>query len=489
MYKFVPMKNTSAKKLQKAIALGVTVIATLAVGALAQQGRAGNLGDVTVTLSNSRPSFSGEVGSGNNVGSTVLTIDNSGPPSANTNQLVIGDILYFSTVSGNDYSVVEILDSETVRLDDPLQSGDQTAAVPIYDPQVTTISVAFTTVTAILDGSFEILIPIAAANNNDGAPDQGGFDIGNFVAGDVTCPGNAGNHAFGSAAVTTTTLGGNDYVQVTCPYTGAGSIGEDFTIAMDDLVNPAPQPLHASGTADPYTITIRHLDTNDNVIDSTGASVGIIEAVRVTATVEPQLNFDIIGINDSTSVCGVSTDVTTTPYAVPFGDLSLSAFADAAQTLQVSTNGSGGYVVTAIANDQLSKNGQGCTNTDPVTNTDTDCIQDARGDTSTMTHAVVDEFSNVASKGFAYSLVQNSVTGNTTVDFQYNNSTGGCTGAGWCGKQFADLQGQESPQSLFYSTTVSDNESVDVCYRVIPDTSTEAGDYSNFIIYTATATF
>ncbi len=483
------MKNLAAKKLQKAIALGIAIATTFAVGMFAQQSRAGNLNDVTVTLSNSRPSFSGEVGAGNNIGSTVLTIETSGPPSDNTDQLAIDDTLLFGTVNGNDYDVVEILNSSTVRLDTALQSGDATAAVPIYDPQATTVSVAFTTVTAILDGSFEILIPIAASDNNDGAPDQGGFDIGNFSDGDVTCPGPAGNHTFGSPTVNTVNLGSDNYVQVTCPYTGNGSIGQAFTITMDNLINPAPQSLHSSGTADPYTITIRHLDTNDNVIDSTGASVGIIEAVRVTATVEPQLNFEIIGINDSTSVCGVSTDVTTTPYAVPFGNLLLSDFSDAAQTLQVSTNGSGGYVVTAIANDQLSKDGQGCTNPDPTTDTDTDCIQDARGDTDTMTHAVVDEFSNTDSKGFAYSLVPNDVTGNTTVSFQYNGLTGNCTGAGWCGKQFADFQASESPQSLFSSTTVSDNERVDVCYRVIPDTSTEAGDYSNFIIYTATATF
>ncbi|PIW06847.1 hypothetical protein COW38_04085, partial [Candidatus Collierbacteria bacterium CG17_big_fil_post_rev_8_21_14_2_50_45_7] len=87
--------------------------------------------------------------------------------------------------------------------------------------------------------------------------------------------------------------------------------------------------------------------------------------------------------------CGVSTSVTTTAVAVPFGTMALNTFKNAAHLLTVSTNGTAGYVVTTSENDQLGKDGGTTPN-----------ILDSLGNGGAMTESASAEWTTTTINGF-----------------------------------------------------------------------------------------
>ena len=216
----------------------------------------------------------------------------------------------------------------------------------------------------------------------------------------------------GTASASAITVSGADYHAFECAYSGAGGVTNDFdgglvaggndhdAITIAGIINPSPESDHVVGASDDQTIIVQHFDSAFAVQDTTTVAVGEIEAVKVTATIDPSISFTIAAVNSAVSSCGVDTDVTTTTSSVPFGTLSLSAFIDASQTLTVSTNAANGYAVTAKENDQLGLAGAACTGD----NTGSNCIRDTAGDTTTMTHIVTDEWVSTSTKGFAYSI-------------------------------------------------------------------------------------
>ena len=296
----------------------------------------------------------------------------------------------------------------------------------------------------------------------------------------------------GTASASAITINSVDYHAFECAYSGAGASGSAFNgttngaITIASLINPAPKTAHTTGTADTYNIVIQHFNSSFVVQDTTTVVIGVIEAVKVTATVPPQITFQIFGVASGTSTaCGVTTDSTTTAAAVPFGTVSISAFNEAAQGLSVSTNAVGGFAVTTIENDQLGKDGGACAG-DPTITSNTSCIADARGDTATMADGTGDEWVSTSNKGFAYAL--HDVNSTTTEAIAYNATTGGCDGV-FCARQFADAENSGTAQTIFSATGPADNQNLYVCYRLIPGTITAAGDYENYLTYTATATF
>lgn len=454
-------------------------------------GYSAELSSVSVTMSNPRPSFVGALAAGNTVGSNLVTINTTAGsyPSTSSAQLVEGDVLAIGNgATLHSYTVASTSSLAVIETTAALVSGDSDTGDSVIGTQSATLDARFTTSTAVPNGKFQVLVPAVTTNalSNDGIPDQGLFD--NSVAGPtVTCPASVANYSFTAtvSAVSSVTINGVDYHSYTCTYAGTGEVGTVFNgsafnghtrqIRIAGLINPAPISSHTSGTADAYSVIVRHLTGADVVVDTTVTKVGVIEAVRVTASISPQLSFKIIGLAAGTSACGNTTSVTTSPTAVPFGDLSITAFTDAAQAMSISTNAAGGYAVTAIENDQLGRNGVACAG-DPTTNAS--CIQDARP--GTMSDTVNSDWSSTASVGFGYSL--HDVNGTTTEAFAYGAST-------FSAKQFADAEAGQSAVNIFSDTTVAANDNIYVCYRVIPDVTNAAGFYENYITYTATATF
>lgn len=452
------------------------------------------LDTVSVTISNSRPSFRGGLNGAHSSGVSILTIDGTQNAFASTSsaQLMQGDTVTVGTAGTMEVDIVVASTSSltTINLTTALASG-KLDNDEVISTQSADLTVRFKTNSAITDGKFRILVPAFADDNldSDGIPDAGFFDAGGATAATITAPASPpAGYTFDACTVSRTTLNSLDYHTFTCPYTGAGAVDSDFGTAnsayfvINDLINPAPKTSHTTGTADTYSVIVQHLDGSDNVMDYTTTKIGVIEAVKVSATVDPSISFRIIGVNSGSSVCGNTTDVTTTPASVPFGILDIANFVDAAQALSVTTNAVSGYVVTTIENDQLGRNGGTCTGD----NQGTTCIRDSGGDTSTMSHTVTDEWVSTNSKGFAYSLHDSNST--TTEAFAYTSTDNGCDGV-FCAKQFADAENTQAAQTIFSDSGPSDNDNLYVCYRIIPDVTTAAGYYENYITYTATGTF
>lgn len=451
-----------------------------------------NLTSVSVTTTNSRPSFRGALTAGNTAGSSIAIINTTPNSYASTSsaQLVEGDVLRIGSAGTlRAYTVASTSSESTINLTAALLAGDADSGDDVISTASATLNVRFTTVSAITDGTFRVLIPsISGSASQDGIPDGGAFDYGTATP-TVTCPANFTGYTFsaGASSANAVTINGTTYHSYSCAYTGAGAVGTAFNgsshdyVSIAGILNPAPASGHSTGTADTYSVIVQHLDSGSNVIDSTTVKIGVVEAVKVTAYVAPQINFRLIGLPAATSACGMTTSVTTTAATVPFGDLTIGVFKTAAQALSVSTNASGGYVVTAQENDQLGRNGAACTG-DPTTASNGNCIQDVRGDTAAASDTVSDEWVSTSQPGFGYSLQD--VNATVTEAFAYNESA-----RTFSARQFADAENSGTPQTIFSDTTVASNDNIYVCYKIMPDATTAAGNYENYLTYTATATF
>jgi len=463
------MRNKS-----RLVLLGLMVAAAFFVGRPCELDSA-NLTSAKDTLETSRLSFDGKNASALTANSTVIKVATSGAPSVSTANLFPGDTIVYTGTS-NTYTVDQIISTTQFTVTAGLASADADSGDEFVVRRTATHTVSFTTASAIPDGAIKVRIKAGASTNNDGNPDQDGWDFHSISDTDVTCPSDvAGYYDFvsGTATVSGGTGCAAGYHCFECRYSGPGKVGQALSMTIGGttkLVNPAPASAHSEGTADTYSVIIDNLDSSDTAIDSTTVKVAVIESVRVTATVDPTINFSISGLGVGTTACGVATDVTTTASTVPFGSLSINSFTNAAQQLEVSTNADNGYVVTALENDQLSR-----------VDDSTVEIADTPGDTSTASESVSDEWSSTSTKGFGYSL-QN-VDANS-VAFYYNESS-----RTFSARQFAATADSESPQTIFSSSTVADAEDAYVCYRAIVSATQEAGTYWNAITYRATATF
>ncbi len=434
-----------------------------------------NLTSVADTLSTSRLSYYDALTSLHTLGTTLISV-------TSTANLFTGDTTMIGdTTTATSYTVDDIYSTTqfttTAGLDaTDIQSGDVVIAT-----RSATHTVTMTTATAIPNGAIRVLIPSGTNANNDGIPNNDGFDYG-VTAPSLTAPTGGGVTSWETATATasagTGCTAGNHCFEAR--YNGTNSVNAALTFTIggtNKLINPSPASGHAAGSADTYTVTIQHLaDRTQNyaVIDSTTVKIAVIESVRVTATVDPTITFTVAAVGVGTTSCGVPATITTTATAVPFGTMALNTFKNLAQTLTVSTNAVGGYAVTTIENDQLGKDGGTAT-----------FIADATGD-GAMTHETKDDWHTATQNGFGYSLHNSDAA---AIVFQYSDTDGSCATGTFCAKQFAATADADTAQSLFSSTTVANAENANVCYRLTVGATQAAGDYENNITYTATATF
>lgn len=461
------------------LVIGLTWIAYL------NKPQAANLTSVSVTMDNSRVSYRGRV-SGTPGSDTIMdividpAITNyaANPNTEITDALKITDSLTFTTSGAR--TIADIIDTNTIVINSAIATTNET----FYLAETTALEVVFDTNTNITAGYFQVLVPAigTSATSADGIPDQAYFDFGTSGP-TVTCSRTGGSHTFGTSTATAGQTGGilpAGYWHVyTCPYTTGGT-GGTITIGIPTIINPAPAAAHVTGIADTYEVIVRNVRTSDNaVIDSTTVKIGAIEAVRVSATVVPSLTFEIIGEGSGATRCGQTTDVTTTGSSVPFGEINTGDFKYASQELKVTTNALSGAVVTAIANDQLGRNGGVCdgdtynSGANPF-----ECIWDAN--VTNMSHTVEQNWTVITETGFGYSI-QN-------IDSDDPAFTWG-SGGQFIARHFPDLESSQDPEPIFGALTPTNSDSIYACYRIIADALTAAGDYYNYITYTATATF
>lgn len=444
-----------------------------------------NLTDVSDSLSNNRLSFRGELEGNVSAGGAVINLDTTPEDSANTSTGSASLMVNESLQVGGDNPAVAIktIDSSTRVV---LSSGLTNAAsdgVLVVATSSAVHTVSFTPVSVIDGGAFRVLIPAASAGANDGYPDKTGFDFTTSTP-TVSCTGGGGNMTFetGTASASAVTIGSVDYHSFECRYTGTGASPGAATMSIGTpagakLINPSPSSTtRYPGEADTYTFRVRHLygpTQSYATVDETLGKIGVVEAVRVTATVSPTLTFQITGRAANSTSCGKTTptDVGTTYNSVPFGtSVSVTSFADLAQQLLVSTNAAAGYVVTASESAALTAYNISGTPTIPNTTCDST--------TCAYTDASGSEWNTTTSKGFGYSLQD--VAGDcVAAGLEYNNG-----GATFNARPFGTVG-----QSIMTASAPVDSDMAYVCYRIIVSGTQQAGDYENYVIYIATATF
>lgn len=492
--------------------LVVVVMAALFLGyfSVSDSVQSADLDSVQVIMTQPRYSFMGSLDGAHSAGDTKIDIDaSSGKPSISAINLFEGD-----TVAIGDNTSETVLSADSDDTYFVLSNGLNAGASDgdnIIATRSGTLKVRFTTKSNVTDGRFRVLVPASTGGDGaDGLPDNDGFDGTDDFATNVTltCPDpddSTGYTTFSDSKNAEQTVGSGVYHEFICDYTGAGgalafdgSDGDSDThtreIKIAGLINPAPDDTTA-GNADRYDIPVKHETGAGTLVDGTTAAVAVIESVRITAEVAPQLTFAITGVSSGTNVCDIaSTSVTTTATEVELGSLLTSSFRSAAQLLEVSTNATGGYSVTAIADDQLRRPSTTCLldgDADSDGTGDTGCIPDAVGDGDAMTASNSEDWASTSKKGLGYTLQAGSGSNApASIAFEYNNGGGSCASDTNCYRQFADLQVSEDPVELFSSTAAAEAEQAYVCYKAIVSSQQEAAsDYTTQVTYRATPTF
>lgn len=462
-----------------------------------------NMTVVKDTLETSRLSFDAQNSGVQTSGSSVIKINASGPSITTANLFPNDTIKYVST--GASYVVDQIIDGDEFSITSTLGTGDTGDTSRLVVNRTAYHTVTFTTVSAISNGSFIVKIKAGASNSNDTYPDQDGFDFNSMNVGgtgpttNITCPGDVSGFQFGTGDQKTATASGGalctaGYHCFECRYAGTGASGTALSLTVGgttEALNPGPASGHTEGTADTYAFVVENLDANRTVVDSTTGRLAVVESVRVTATVDPRIDFALTAVSIGTTYCGVPAKAASTATAVPFGSLNLAAFNNMHQQLSAVTNALGGYVVTAVEDDQSSIEG------DHVTEiADSDC--DGGGDTCNESTTAGDWVTDNTTSGFGFSIEDNDAskvafeydaTDCSGANFTADVNCSACAGA-YCAMKFPAASEAETPLTLFKNTsTPTATEDIYVCYRMSVSTVQPAGDYENNITYRATATF
>jgi hypothetical protein len=455
------------------------------------------LTSASVTLSNSRLSYYAKVSGAHSIADTTILIQGSSNADNNTNHLFPNDTV--SIGSNANSTVGSIIDGTNFAIatgiTNQLANGDA-----VYATQSGTVTIAFTLNNDIpANGYIRVTIPDPASGGNDGAPDTAataaanGWDLNSIAAADVTVSGGTG---CSWNATETITAGSGSGHTIDATTTGACTAGT-ITMTIDSspgLINPAPVTSgHTQGTADTYQWTIGTYDGDPagagQQIDTVDVSVSPIEAVLVSATIDETLSFSVTAVtadSGTTGTCGITRTASSpdsTAYSIPWGTISstyLAATHNTSQLLAVSTNADGGYAVTAIANDQMGKDGVTCTGD---VGEAANCIPDTACGASACAHDTLKDWGSdpTSYPGLGYSLEE--VTA-SEASFEYND-----TAATFNAKQFADEENSQAAQTIMTNAGPVDTSQVYICYRIDVTATQPAGYYFNKVRYTATATF
>ncbi|MEN9327384.1 MAG: hypothetical protein RI947_192 [Candidatus Parcubacteria bacterium] len=498
------MKYTGMKRLLLLILVFVVAFCSVLPQSSSLQVHAGTLTGAKDTLSNSRFSFRGHVGSGIASGGTTVTIAASSNPDNDLLNLFPRDVVCFADeglngcASNTSYTIATIpsQSGQTMALASALTTALDTSNI-VISTQSAIHTVTFTTASAVNSGSVRVIIPAFTTSSTttiDGFPDFGssvsgsGFDL-NGINGSpgtyITCAG--GSVTWGTPTVTLPGSSGSGDHEVNCPFTGTLNSSTSVSITVGTsgkkVINPAPITSgHTRGTSDVYTITIRELDGSSNVIDTADVKVAPVEGVLVSATVDTSLTFSITGVDTtSTSTCGrtasASTGAASTSTTVPFHTITSSDTAyNMAQLLTVSTNSTSGYGVTVEENAALSIDGLGVTTIANTSCGATPCTSGGIADPTPRDWITYGTY-----RGFGYSL--ENVSG-SDAKFQYSDSSRTFNAA-----PFYVTGASTGPPAVMSNGGSVSSSQVRVCYQIVVSGTQTAGYYLNKLTYIATPNF
>lgn len=235
------------------------------------------------------------------------------------------------------------------------RSGSDVLTVPITAKH----TVQFAPSTYIpASGALEIIFPVGNTTNA-ASPSASGFSFNALATGNISISGAA-------CSVSWTITPASGLVkcsQITSAVTAGTTVTVTIGSSTPALINPTKGA--AAGTADTWSVSINTYDNGGIGLDSTKIKIGTIESVEVRATVEPTLTFTIAGlatgtvISTNNTACGsggsqaINTGIASTTTVADLGTVSNAQVNVTAQDLTISTNLSGGYVLTATSSGQL----------------------------------------------------------------------------------------------------------------------------------------
>jgi uncharacterized protein (TIGR02145 family) len=459
-------------------------------------------GGLQVFPRNSRLSFLGRLAGGGNVaGSSLLYLDQNANPATQVystsakqvvagDHLLIGDHIYLAGISS-----VPLPDNQ-LSLTSALIATDLGGTGAIYASQSGEIKLVFEApVSGESGGEFVFLFPAvsAEATASDHLPDSGNFD---FADASISCPENATSYGAWTAIATPATtagvhIAGQAYHSFSCHFDGVSS-DQPLEFIVRGLINPAPlyyepgeEPAgRSTQSLDLAPILANQLDVNYNVKKVATNFASFTSGIQMSVQVLPYLSLSIKGFAAGEVTCfgvtaahNLTANVTTTGANVPLGTISSSNFTDAAQQLEIKTNAEYGYVLTAIANDQLGLAGIDCS----LTQNQTSCLPGYGSVTAAQPWTLDD------GTGFGYALTL--ALGDTYLNGGLPNAVPAFTyrDHGW--RSFPDHRHGQLPVSLLNNPRSSEEDRLNVCYRALADVTNRPGEYYNLLTYTVTATF
>ena len=460
--------------------------------------------EIKDTLSSSQLSFFGRLDSGVNSGDSLIRIALSGNPSNNTNNLFVGDTIGIGTTALNGplttYTINDIGNTALFQINSAIGQSNAFVGAAVIATRSAIHTISFIPQSNFTSGFWEFLIKASDRSGetiNDGIPDTNGFDLGQDIGStttgagtrlkvtDVTCPnwgtGTTTAYSVGTTAIVTSNAGVSTTYHVVSCYLGIGGTnvigGVGYTLSIgqglssgSQLINPSPKDT-TQGSADVYTFFIRHRDSSNVLADSDTiqGKIALVEAIRVSAIVDPTITFtiDAVGVGTGSTACNSpifgTNAASTTATQVAFGSLSLASANDLGQRLSCTTNSNNGYVVTVYEDGNMKNTASG------TTIPDTTC-----GGNGCSISGIGTSWTSFSASGWGYTI-QNFDVGITIFSNPNYRPFG---------------NGAQNAQQIMKNTgTPTTTEQAYVCYRLTASTTQEAGNYENRLIYTATATF
>lgn len=226
----------------------------------------------------------------------------------------------------------------------------------------------------------------------------------------------------------------------------------------------------AASTATEFEFTIKHAGARANatyffrafdVTNNKTVPLNTGETFPSLSTEGTDLTFTVGGLSSGTATEGITTDITTTPTAVPFSTLSFDAEIEAAQRLTVDTNASEGYQIFVFQRQGFLHSAYGVV-INPVTGTNISPTGWGTGCAST------------ASGCYGYHAGDDSLEGGST-RFAADNT-------------YAKFSTTTAEEIAFNSGPVT-NESTDIVFKTKVTNQQEAGDYNSSVVYIVVPTF
>ncbi len=470
---------------------------------------AADLVNASNTITTSRPSASSPFLADAASGDTLASIFNNGSfylasDSAQTRQGGTGTLMDTGTIISSQSAALT-----TVYFGEQLGVAAGANADVLIVPITAMHRIRFTIPTEIpANGDIVITFPSLATGdaNNEASPSASTFQFNNMDANDGTLIQivDDGTNIDASTTPTATNSTGDgdgpDIHIATTSIIAAGSVVDIYigcsaaitscSAQVPTLINPTKTAV--AGTANVWKINVQTRDATDVNLDNATIAVGTIDSVAVRATVDPTLSFTITGVNNGLAVntgnttgC-LQTETTNAGAASTSTEVNLGLLANApsgtdvkvgniaTQRINISTNGAGGYVLTATSSGQL---------INPATG-----FFLASATTPTAFPASGADWFGIHACGLDVTTATWNSTASTACNTYISGSTDPICLYGWPTQTTAVTLASDATGPVGNSLTAG-NGVVSVAYAAATDAGVPPGEYRTVITYVATPAF